>query len=83
MRQNILSHLFASAWLCGSASKWALKHGTGEAPADRSQGYHSEQSLTLAWSANYYLVEALLSFIEVLEIFSRAVIMIVEFPTVI
>ena len=25
MRQNIYCHLFASAWLCGSASKWALK----------------------------------------------------------
>ena len=25
MRQNIPCYLFASAWLCGSASKWALK----------------------------------------------------------
>ena len=42
MRQNNLCYLFASARLCGSASKWALKHGTGGAAADRSQGSHSD-----------------------------------------
>ena len=41
MRQNILCYLFASACLCGSVSKWALKHGAGEAAGDRSQGSHS------------------------------------------
>ena len=39
--QNIPCHLFASAWLCGSASNGLWKYGADEAAPDRSQGCHS------------------------------------------
>ena len=45
IRPTILCHLLAYAWQCGSASKWALKHGAGEAAADKSQGSHSDRDV--------------------------------------
>ena len=44
MRQNILCYVFASARLCGSASKWALKNGDDEAAADISECAQIQQS---------------------------------------
>ena len=35
------AHRKKCAWLCGSASKWSLKHGASGDAADRSQGVHS------------------------------------------